>query len=108
MDTNKPEDSIIEIIKGAFIECIKAETSSEEGRVNLIGGIFCLLLIVMIHTTSFIDKLIWCLNNSYQFGIPWYASIILIILLGVYFIYCIKWVRKKNKIEENTSNASQK
>lgn len=101
MDT----ESFWSIIKNACKQCFRIETSTEAGRVNLLGGIFVFGAIIILCTTGIGDRIMWLIDNNYQLGAPWYVSLILIILLIVYFLVCMYFVNKANKtVDERNDN----
>lgn len=93
-------ESIWEIIKDGCKKCFKAETSTEAGRLNLLGGLICAVFILTLITTDIIDKILWCINNKYEIGLPWYAILVLIGMFLLYCSYCINKLIKINKLDE--------
>ncbi len=93
--------SLWEILKDGCKQCFITETSTEAGRINLIGALICAAIVIMAIGSSFIDKIIWCFNNKYESGLPWYAVIALVVMFLLYFSYCVNKLIKINKINNN-------
>lgn len=92
------KDSFLSIIKNALKQALDVERSSEDGRVNLVSGLLLTFVLgTIILGTSVMDYFILLFYREYQFGIPWYAKVIMFILLGIYFAYCVKKVAESNK-----------
>lgn len=105
----KQEESMWKIIKIACRKCFDAETSSEAGRANLCFGILLFSIIVLILLpNSIIDKILYCLNNNYQIGMPWYATFVLIICLILYSVYCINKIVAVNKVKKDIDDLDNK
>ncbi len=94
-------ESILDIIKDACKKCFHTETSSEAGRANLLTGLLCMFMLIVITSTSWVDKIIECINSEYSSGIPWYGVAFMFLMVIIYFAYCID---KVSKINELTSN----
>lgn len=94
--------TIWEIIKENCKKCFETETSTEPGRINLLGTLICAAIVVTAMASEVIDKVIWCFNNSYELGIPWYAIIALVAMLSIQISYCVSRVSKINDIDRST------
>lgn len=96
------EDSIWKIISNGCKKCFEVETSTEVGRINLLGALLCVAFAFFVITQSgvegVIDKICQFLNKDYDSGMPWYAIVITFALCIVYFIYCVNKVSKINKL----------
>lgn len=91
------EESIWSIIKKILIKCLDTETSTEAGRMNLTFGVIISISVFAVTVgDGILDKILSFLNKNYDPGIPWYGVLALIVLLGVFFLVCIRSVSKIN------------
>lgn len=91
------EESIWSIIKTILIKCLDTETSTEAGRMNLTFGVIISISVFAVTVgDGILDKILSFLNKNYDPGIPWYGVLALIVLLGVFFLVCIRSVSKIN------------
>lgn len=97
------EESILIIIKDAFKSFFETETGTPDGKVNLLGGLICAVVLLGIIATDWIDKILSCLNKDYEAGMPWYATVALFLALIGFFCYCVKKVSSAN-VADSISN----
>lgn len=93
--------TIWKIIKESCKKCFETETSTESGRINLVGTLICAAIVVTAMASELVDKAIWCFNNSYELGIPWYAVVALVAMLLIQISYCVSRVSKINDIDRS-------
>jgi len=98
---NTNNEDIFKLLKTSVILFIKSETSSIGAKLNLIGGLCIVFLIIAIFVPDLIvhifNIILRLLDKSTLPELPSWNILIAITILALYFLFCSRAVLNKNK-----------